>query len=201
MIEIQNLTKRFSSANGDITALQDINLTVNDGEIFGIIGLSGAGKSTLVRCINLLEKPTEGSVIVDGQDLTKMKTKDLLQMRRSIGMIFQSFNLLEQRNVIGNILLFLPFGFYVGYYLKKAKLSLITIISFVTSLTIELIQTKIGRTFDIDDIILNIIGGILGFLIYKVYDNLFINLSEKVKKIIMVLFLLLLGCGIIIIIV
>lgn len=105
------------------------------------------------------------------------------------------------RNVIGNILLFLPFGFYVGYYLKKSKLSLITIISFITSLTIELIQTKIGRTFDIDDIILNIIGGILGFLIYKVYDNLFINLSEKVKKIIMVLFLLLLGCGIIIIIV
>ncbi|MCM1149025.1 MAG: ATP-binding cassette domain-containing protein [Butyricicoccus sp.] len=103
MIELRGLGKTFTSANGPITALRDINLTISDGEIFGIIGLSGAGKSTLVRCINLLERPTEGHVIIDGQDLTEMSQKELLKMRRSIGMIFQGFNLLEQRNVTQNI--------------------------------------------------------------------------------------------------
>ncbi len=103
MIELRGLSKTFASANGPITALHDINLAISDGEIFGIIGLSGAGKSTLVRCINLLERPTEGHVIIDGRDLTEMKQKELLEMRRSIGMIFQGFNLLEQRNVTQNI--------------------------------------------------------------------------------------------------
>jgi D-methionine transport system ATP-binding protein len=84
-------------------ALRDINLTIEDGEIFGIIGLSGAGKSTLVRCINLLERPTEGDVLIDGQSLTKMPRRELLEVRRNIGMIFQGFNLLEQRNVLRNI--------------------------------------------------------------------------------------------------
>ena len=97
MIEIRDLEKSFCTSAGTIVALKNINLTIDDGEIFGIIGLSGAGKSTLVRCINLLEKPTAGSVIVDGQDLTKMPKRALLKMRRSIGMIFQSFNLLEQK--------------------------------------------------------------------------------------------------------
>ena len=104
MIEIKNLDKVFSSAGGPIEALKDINLTINDGEIFGIIGLSGAGKSTLVRCINLLEKPTAGSVVLDGKDLTKISKKELLMTRRNIGMIFQSFNLLSQRNVLKNVL-------------------------------------------------------------------------------------------------
>ena len=104
MIEIKNLDKVFSSAGGPIEALKDINLTINDGEIFGIIGLSGAGKSTLVRCINLLEKPTSGSVILDGKDLVKIPQKELLMARRNIGMIFQSFNLLSQRNVLKNVL-------------------------------------------------------------------------------------------------
>ncbi len=104
MIEIKNLDKVFSSAGGPIEALKDINLTINDGEIFGIIGLSGAGKSTLVRCINLLEKPTSGSVILDGKDLVKIPKKELLMTRRNIGMIFQSFNLLSQRNVLKNVL-------------------------------------------------------------------------------------------------
>lgn len=104
MIEIKNLDKVFSSAGGPIEALKDINLTINDGEIFGIIGLSGAGKSTLVRCINLLEKPTNGSVILDGKDLVKIPKKELLMTRRNIGMIFQSFNLLSQRNVLKNVL-------------------------------------------------------------------------------------------------
>ncbi|MCQ2428543.1 MAG: ATP-binding cassette domain-containing protein [Clostridia bacterium] len=104
MIEIKGLSKKFQSANGEITALRDIDLTINDGEIFGIIGLSGAGKSTLVRCMNLLERPTSGNVFVDGRDLTEMSKKELLATRRNIGMIFQGFNLLEQRNVIGNIM-------------------------------------------------------------------------------------------------
>ena len=103
MIEIKGLSKVFNSANGPIKALEDINLTIDDGEIFGIIGLSGAGKSTLVRCINLLERPTSGSVIIDGRDLTALDNKSLLEMRRSIGMIFQSFNLLSQRNVLKNV--------------------------------------------------------------------------------------------------
>lgn len=103
MIEIKNLNKTFDSANGPIVALNDINLTISDGEIFGIIGLSGAGKSTLVRCINLLERPTSGQVLLDGKDLTALSRRELLEVRRSIGMIFQSFNLLEQRNVIRNV--------------------------------------------------------------------------------------------------
>ena len=103
VIEIKNLSKTYQSAAGEITALRDISLTINDGEIFGIIGLSGAGKSTLVRCINYLEKPTSGQVIVDGQDLGKLSNKELLKTRQNIGMIFQGFNLLMQRNVEGNI--------------------------------------------------------------------------------------------------
>lgn len=103
MIEIKNLEKSFTTSYGTITALKDINLTVNDGEIFGIIGLSGAGKSTLVRCINLLERPTKGEVILDGNSLTSLKKKELLKVRQSIGMIFQGFNLLEQRNVLKNV--------------------------------------------------------------------------------------------------
>lgn len=83
--------------------MEDIDLTIRDGEIYGIIGLSGAGKSTLVRCINLLEKPTGGQVLIDGQDITKLSGKELLRLRRRIGMIFQSFNLMEQRSVYRNV--------------------------------------------------------------------------------------------------
>ena len=103
MIELKNLCKTYHTANKEIVALDGINLTIHDGEIFGIIGLSGAGKSTLVRCINLLEVPTGGEVIIDGQSLTKLPRKELLKLRQQIGMIFQGFNLLEQRNVIRNI--------------------------------------------------------------------------------------------------
>ncbi len=103
MIELKHLSKTYRSAAGDVEALKDINLTINDGEIFGVIGLSGAGKSTLVRCINLLEVPTDGEVIIDGRQLTSLPKRELLELRRSIGMIFQSFNLLEQRSVIDNI--------------------------------------------------------------------------------------------------
>ena len=103
MIELKNVNKTFHTADQTIVALDGIDLTIEDGEIFGIIGLSGAGKSTLVRCINLLEKPTRGQVLVDGRDLMTLSRRELLRTRRSIGMIFQGFNLLEQRNVLKNI--------------------------------------------------------------------------------------------------
>lgn len=104
MIELRNLNKTFHTQDGALTALDDINLMVQDGEIFGIIGLSGAGKSTLVRCMNLLERPTHGEVLVDGQDLMKLSPAGLREVRRNIGMIFQSYNLLEQRTVLRNVL-------------------------------------------------------------------------------------------------
>ncbi|MBO5999497.1 MAG: ATP-binding cassette domain-containing protein [Lachnospiraceae bacterium] len=103
MIELRNLGKTYKTGSRDIIALEDIDLTINDGEIFGIIGLSGAGKSTLVRCINLLERPTSGQVLIDGADIMALPRKELLQLRRLIGMIFQGFNLLEQRTALRNI--------------------------------------------------------------------------------------------------
>ena len=106
MITIRNLNKTFPGRKPgeEIVALDGIDLTVRDGEIFGIIGLSGAGKSTLVRCMNLLERPTAGEVLIDGQDLMTLPHKELLAVRRNIGMIFQSYNLLEQRTVLRNVL-------------------------------------------------------------------------------------------------
>jgi len=103
IIKIEGLTKTFGSGTSAVTALDNINLDIHQGEIFGIIGLSGAGKSTLVRCINLLERPTEGKVIVNGMDLTSLPEKDLRKARQSIGMIFQGFNLLMQRTALDNI--------------------------------------------------------------------------------------------------
>ena len=89
MIEIKNLYKTFHTKAGEVDALKDINLTINDGDIYGIIGMSGAGKSTLVRCINMLERPTEGSVVLDGRDLGTLNKKELRQVRRRVTMIFQ----------------------------------------------------------------------------------------------------------------
>lgn len=103
MIEIKNLSKFFSTENGDFLAIDNINLTIEDGDIFGIIGMSGAGKSTLIRCINLLEKPSEGQIIIDGQDITALEGKELLTLRRKIGMVFQKFNLLMQRTIRDNV--------------------------------------------------------------------------------------------------
>ncbi|MBQ3076267.1 MAG: ATP-binding cassette domain-containing protein [Clostridia bacterium] len=103
MIELRKLTKIFEGAAGRVVALQDIDLSVEKGEIFGIIGLSGAGKSTLVRCINLLERPTSGEILIDGTELTGLDEKSLRRERQQIGMIFQSFNLLMQRNAVDNI--------------------------------------------------------------------------------------------------
>lgn len=103
MIEIRKLSKSFKTQNGDFEALKNINITINDGEVFGIIGMSGAGKSTLVRCINMLERPTNGSVIIDGVDIGSLSAKELRQTRRNVTMIFQGFNLLMQRNVLKNV--------------------------------------------------------------------------------------------------
>ena len=103
MIELKNLCKTYSLADGSVEALRDVSLTIPDGDVFGIIGMSGAGKSTLVRCINMLERPTSGSVVIDGHDLTKMTEEELRQERRSITMIFQGFNLLMQKNCLRNV--------------------------------------------------------------------------------------------------
>ena len=102
-IEVKHLSKTFEQKGVHVEALSDINLTIEDGDIFGIIGMSGAGKSTLVRCINLLERPTAGSILIDGQDITGLSGKGLLLLRRQIGMIFQRFNLLMQRTVLDNV--------------------------------------------------------------------------------------------------
>lgn len=103
MIELKNVSKTFTKGKENIKAVDNVTLSIRDGEVFGIIGFSGAGKSTLVRCINLLEKPDCGEVIVDEQNLTKMKEKELRNVRRKIGMIFQHFNLMNSQSVKENI--------------------------------------------------------------------------------------------------
>lgn len=103
MIEIQHLTKTFDTADGKLDALKDVSLKIGDGEIYGIIGMSGAGKSTLVRCINMLERPTDGKVIIDGVDVGKLSDSELRKERRQITMIFQGFNLLMQRTCLKNV--------------------------------------------------------------------------------------------------
>lgn len=103
MIKIEHLSKQFTSGSLTVDALKDINLTINDGDIFGIIGMSGAGKSTLVRCINMLERPSEGTINVNGKDMGSLSDAELREARHDITMIFQAFNLLKQRNCLKNI--------------------------------------------------------------------------------------------------
>ena len=103
MIALKNITKTFTVSDKEVHAVQDVSLTINDKDIFGIIGFSGAGKSTLVRCINLLERPTSGLVEIDGQELTKLSSKELRAARKKIGMIFQHFNLMPSRTIFGNV--------------------------------------------------------------------------------------------------
>lgn len=113
MIDLQNITKTYTHRGNSIAALDDVSVTIAKGEIFGVVGQSGAGKSTLIRCVNLLEKPTSGSVIVDGRDVTQLTANELLAARHDMGMIFQHFNLLSSRTVFDN----------VGLPLELAKLS------------------------------------------------------------------------------
>lgn len=103
MIQLSNIEKIYDGASGPVHALKGINLHIKRGEIYGVIGLSGAGKSTLIRCINMLERPTKGKVIVDGEDLTAMSDSQLRKARKSIGMIFQHFNLLSSATVYENV--------------------------------------------------------------------------------------------------
>lgn len=113
MIQLEHITKVFQSGDSNVHAINDVSLKIQDGDIYGIIGFSGAGKSTLVRCINLLERPDKGKVIVSGKDLTKMNEKELRKERKKIGMIFQHFNLMRSRTVAQNI----------AYPLKGSSLS------------------------------------------------------------------------------
>ena len=103
MIEIKNLSKTFPGADGQVEALKNVSLTIPDGDIFGIIGMSGAGKSTLVRCINMLERPSSGSIVIDGCDLGSLSEKGLREVRREISMVFQGFHLLMQRTCLKNV--------------------------------------------------------------------------------------------------
>ena len=118
MIEIKDLTKEFQTADGTVEALRNVNLNIQDGDIYGIIGMSGAGKSTLVRCINMLERPTKGQVLIDGQDIAKLSDKELRAVRRDVTMIFQGFNLRMQRTCLKNICFPLEL---IGMDKEKAK--------------------------------------------------------------------------------
>ena len=117
MIQIEHLYKTYTSETHH--ALKDINLTIEDGSIFGIIGQSGAGKSTLVRCINLLERPTSGEIIIDGVDVTNLTGKALLEFRANVGMIFQNFSLFQQRTVLRNVTF--PLELHKGYNKVEAR--------------------------------------------------------------------------------
>ena len=118
LIEIRHLSKTYALQAGSVHALNDVSLEVQAGQIFGVVGPSGAGKSTLIRCANLLERPSSGEVIVDGNDLTRLSPAELRKMRRRIGMIFQHFNLLSSRTVAGNVAFPLEIA---GYEPKKIK--------------------------------------------------------------------------------
>lgn len=128
MIQLSHIEKTYDSPSGPVKALKGIDLTIERGEIFGIIGLSGAGKSTLIRCINMLERPTAGKVIVDGQDMTAMSEKELRKARKNIGMIFQHFNLLSSATVYDNIAFPLRLSHTPEEEVKKKVLPLLDLV-------------------------------------------------------------------------
>ncbi len=125
IIELKHIRKTFPSDNGEVHALQDVSFSVNAGEIFGIIGMSGAGKSTLVRCVNYLERPTSGRVLFEGRELSALNEAELRDVRKSIGMIFQQFNLLEQRTALGNILFALEIAGIEKHEAQKRAMELL----------------------------------------------------------------------------
>ena len=128
MIQIQHLTKRFAAAGATVVALNDINLEIQDGDIYGIIGMSGAGKSTLVRCINMLERPDEGKVIVNGREMMQLSPAELRDARREITMIFQQFNLLMQRTCLKNICFPMEIAGVPAAEAKKRALELLDVV-------------------------------------------------------------------------
>jgi len=127
VIELQHVTKLFPGVN-TVEAVKDVSLSIKDGDIFGIVGMSGAGKSTLVRCINLLERPTKGKVLIDGQDLCAMSPIELREVRRSVGMIFQQFNLLMQRTCLKNICFPLEISGVPAEQARKRAMELLEIV-------------------------------------------------------------------------
>ena len=128
MIEIKNISKEFNTAEGTLEALKNVSISIPDGDIFGIIGMSGAGKSTLVRCINMLERPTKGSIEIDGVDLCELSEAKLRGVRRDITMIFQGFNLLMQRNCLKNVCFPLELAGKSKAEAKKRALELLDIV-------------------------------------------------------------------------
>lgn len=128
MIEIKNVSKTFNTADGSVEALKNVSISIPDGDIFGIIGMSGAGKSTLVRCINMLERPSTGSIEIDGCDLSKLPESSLREVRRDITMIFQGFNLLMQRNCLRNVCFPLELAGKSKSEAKKRALELLEIV-------------------------------------------------------------------------
>ncbi len=128
MIEIKNISKVFNTADGTVEALKNVSISIPDGDIFGIIGMSGAGKSTLVRCINMLERPTTGSIEIDGCDIGMLSDKKLREFRRDITMIFQGFNLLMQRNCLKNVAFPLELAGKSKAEAKKRALELLDVV-------------------------------------------------------------------------
>ena len=128
MIEIKNVSKTFPSADGNVDALKDVTLSIPDGDIFGIIGMSGAGKSTLVRCINMLERPSSGTVEIDGCDLSTLSEDALRKVRREISMIFQGFHLLMQRTCLKNVCFPLELAGVKGPQARKRALELLDLV-------------------------------------------------------------------------
>jgi len=128
MISIVNLNKSYATPSGTLAALRDINLTVNKGDIYGIIGFSGAGKSTLVRCLNRLEEPDSGSVFIEDREITRLSTKELRQARKKIGMIFQQFNLFDAKTVFKNVAFPLEVAGYPKERIRQRVLEILELV-------------------------------------------------------------------------
>ncbi|MGI6307015.1 MAG: methionine ABC transporter ATP-binding protein [Dethiobacteria bacterium] len=145
MIDIRNLTKIFDGSGQQVLALDNVSLTVEKGEIFGIIGLSGAGKSTLIRCINMLEQPTAGQIFVDGQEITALKQRELRLARQKIGMIFQHFNLLSSRTVFDNVLFPLEIAGAAGNEAHKRVAELLELVGLTDKVLVYPAQLSGGQ--------------------------------------------------------
>ena len=128
MIQLQHVCKTYGEGDNAHHALRNVNLTINDGDVFGIIGASGAGKSTLVRCLNLLERPTEGAILYDGRDITGLSGRALLELRSQVGMIFQNFSLFQQRTVLRNVTFPLELRGEKGEAARKRAMDLLELV-------------------------------------------------------------------------
>ena len=128
MIQLQHVCKTYGEGEHAHHALRNVNLTINDGDVFGIIGASGAGKSTLVRCLNLLERPTDGAILYDGRDITGLSGRALLELRSQVGMIFQNFSLFQQRTVLRNVTFPLELRGEKGEAARKRAMELLELV-------------------------------------------------------------------------